>query len=251
MYRHVKGNVIQDCILHHLDDNPTNIVDVVAAELPVPRHRVNRHVRRLVNDGIIESMGLAGQPYYALKVFHNKEFRVFLSSNTPQVEQTWLNEIEPMLAELPENVLSIWRYGFNAILHNAEIHSDADSVLVCLKKTALTVEISLLDDGQGIFQHLCRALQLPDESCAVDHILEHWQSRAESETARKSISRAVCLFDQIVILSGQTYLSYKRSRQDPPNMAVRCQAERAGLNKGTLVSIKLFNDVKHGLSDYG
>lgn len=87
-------------------------------------------------------------------------------------DQVWRKDIAIHLANLPQNVLDIWHYGFTEMLNNAIDHSEGDYIRVRLNKTAINAEISIYDDGVGIFKKIQAKLDLIDERQAVLELAE-------------------------------------------------------------------------------
>ena len=71
------------------------------------------------------------------------------------------------MVDLPDNVKAIWAYGFSEMLNNAIDHSSGTGVFIQFERTAVNTEITICDDGEGIFKKIQRELQLNDERHAV------------------------------------------------------------------------------------
>ncbi len=79
----------------------------------------------------------------------------------------WRNDIRAMLGNIPENVIDIWHYGFTEMFNNAMDHSAGTKIGVEVKKTAVTTEMLIYDDGIGIFKKIQNTLHLLDERHAI------------------------------------------------------------------------------------
>ena len=97
--------------------------------------------------------------------------------NAPQIYQfdlngldedkIWRTELCPLLEESSPNVFSICQYGITEILNNAIDHSGGSSVTVKLLITPGEINISIADDGLGIFKKIQQAFNLDDERHAI------------------------------------------------------------------------------------
>lgn len=123
--------------------------------------------------------------------------------------EVWISEIKPVLQDLPENVVDIWRYGCTEMINNAVDHSESPGVLVTITRTASTVEITVHDRGVGIFRKIARALKLEDDRHAV---LELTKGKVTTDPARhtgEGIFFSSRAFDSFKILSGNVYFDHE------------------------------------------
>ena len=73
---------------------------------------------------------------------------------TLEEDALFWEKIMPFLAELPRNVQDIWYYAFTEIMNNAIDHSAGEQITFAIQKDALYTEISIADDGIGIFRNI-------------------------------------------------------------------------------------------------
>lgn len=89
-------------------------------------------------------------------------FRLSTVSQTWEAENTGILEedilycekILPFLEDLSNNVQDIWSYAFTEIMNNAIDHSGGDKIIFSLQKDPLYTEISIVDNGVGIFRNI-------------------------------------------------------------------------------------------------
>ncbi len=79
----------------------------------------------------------------------------------------WREFVLPRLGPLPDNVMDIWSYGFTEMLNNAIDHSQGRYVLVSMEKNPAFTQISVTDDGEGIFLRIQRLMGLHNERHAI------------------------------------------------------------------------------------
>jgi anti-sigma regulatory factor (Ser/Thr protein kinase) len=153
----------------------------------------------------------------------------------------WTNDIQPVLGEPPENVLDIWRYCFTEMLNNAIDHSGGTGVNVRILRTAIDTEMSISDDGVGIFKKIQDALGLLDERHAI---LELCKGKLTTDPAKHTgegiffTSRMVDSFD---ILSGGIFLTHTFGKEEDWIL------ERDRFKSGTTIFLKLSNHTSRTL----
>ncbi len=152
----------------------------------------------------------------------------------------WLENISPLVSDLPENVKEMWHYGVTEMVNNAIDHSEGTLLKLYFFRTALDVEIWINDDGEGIFHRIQRLANLYD---AREAILELAKGKFTTDPANHSgegiffTSRA---FDSFMILSRNLYFSHKAERDD-------WLIDDDQDTPGTRVILKLDNDCRRTL----
>jgi hypothetical protein len=87
-------------------------------------------------------------------------------------------------------------------MNNAIEHSAGKEVIVSVEKTAIATQMSIMDDGQGVFKKIQREFGLYNEH---DAVLELAKGKLTTDPARHSgegIFFTSRMFDQFTILSG-------------------------------------------------
>ena len=74
-------------------------------------------------------------------------------------DQIFYEKIEPLLQGNSRESLRIWGYTFMEIMNNAIEHSEGKQISCVVKRDYLYTEISILDDGIGIFQNVQKYLE--------------------------------------------------------------------------------------------
>ena len=136
---------------------------------------------------------------------------------------------------MPDNVLNIWHYGFTEMFNNAVDHSSGTAIYIQLKRTAVTIEMVLMDNGVGIFKKIQTALHLLDERHAILELAKGKLTTDPKHHTGEGIFFSSRMFDQFDILSGGVFFSHKFG--DTNDWIV----EREGFGSGTAVWMKLKN----------
>jgi len=136
---------------------------------------------------------------------------------------------------LPANVLQIWNYAFTEMFNNAIDHSGGTQIIVVVTKSAVDTEISIMDDGVGIFRKIQDALGLPDEKQAIFELQKGKLTTDSIHHSGQGIfftSRMVNGFD---ILSGGVYFSHELGKE------VDWMMDQDAVGTGTSVFLKVEN----------
>lgn len=163
---------------------------------------------------------------------------------TPSLtEDAAWRDIAPTLQTLPDNVRRIWQYGFTEMFNNVIDHSGARRAAVELTKTASTTEISISDDGVGIFRKIQQALGLLDERHAVLELVKGKFTTDPNRHSGEGIFFTSRAFDEFDILSGNVFLQHQFGADED-----WIGDNRRGV-QGTLVTMSLANESKRRLDE--
>ena len=230
-----RGEIIRQYILEHVSANPNNIALKTAQKFDITRQAVNKHLKRLVEQGSLSATGTSRNRRYYLqeKVSYLQTYE--LTQNL-QEDIVWTKDIAEHLSSLPKNVVDIWNYGFTEIFNNAIDHSDGNEILVKLTKGPHVSEIIIGDDGEGIFRKIKRELSLIDEHHAVLELSKGKLTTDPSNHSGQGIFFSSRLFDSFVILSGNIFFSHQYEKVEDWIM------ERDTPEKGTYVFMELSNN---------
>jgi DNA-binding transcriptional ArsR family regulator/anti-sigma regulatory factor (Ser/Thr protein kinase) len=180
----------------------------VADRFDISRQAVHEHLKALVQQGLLVAEGKIRTQSYKLATTASVEFRYSLSDGLAE-DEVWRRDIAPFLRGMPDNVLSIWNYAFTEMFNNAIDHSSGSTIFVTIAKSAIDTEMSVTDNGVGIFRKIQTAFDLPDEKQAI---FELSKGKLTTDVVNHSgqgiffTSRMVNAFD---ILSGGTYFSHE------------------------------------------
>lgn len=228
------GEPVRRFLVEHIATHPADIVRVTAEKFSCTRQAVHKHLQRLVAEGSVAVSGQTRSKRYGLAplVRWNKQYQVIGGLAEDAV---WRADVAPLLGKLPENLLSIWHYGFTEMFNNVIDHSGARWVTLSLTKTAAGTTVDVYDDGEGIFKKIQRALDLADERHAVLELAKGKFTTDPANHSGEGIFFASRMFDRFVIASGEVYFSHEFDAKEDWIL----QASSA--SGGTLVRMTLHN----------
>ena len=114
----------------------------------VSKSTVYNYLARMCEMGIIEKRGTS---YSIISKVHTFNYK---NDGSLGEDRIFTRDIDPLLSDLPKNVLSAWRYSFTEMMNNAIEHSDATEIFVSVSKNALKSTVIIADNGKGIFRNI-------------------------------------------------------------------------------------------------
>ena len=117
---------------------------------------VRRYIKELLEQGILEEniekrcgYQLAAQEYCFS----------YNTSDYLNEDKIYRSDIWPVIAKLSTNAKDIWMYAFTEMMNNAIEHAKAKNIRCRVIQDALYTEISIADDGIGIFKNIQNYLE--------------------------------------------------------------------------------------------
>lgn len=230
----VGGEPVRRFLVEHIEAHPSDVVRLAAEKFGCTRQAVHKHMQRLVAEGAVVVSGTTRSRRYELAPLSNWERTYELAEKIAE-DTVWRKDVAPLLGKLPENVLSIWQYGFTEMLNNVIDHSSASYVSVTVTKIAASTTIQIYDDGIGIFKKVQAAMDLVDERHAVLELAKGKFTTDPANHSGEGIFFSSRMFDEFDILSGEVYFSHEFDKKEDWIL------QRSGARSGTLVTMKLHN----------
>ncbi len=229
-----RGETIREYIINNVEAHANDIVVLTAKQFNISRQAVSAHIKRLIEQKSITAEGTTRNRVYKLhpQVEHTESFKL----KGLEEDRAWRENIRPMLDALPDNVMNIWDYGFTEMLNNAIDHSQGQYVFVTVRKTPVSSEITVTDDGLGIFTRIQKLLNLNDERHAVLELSKGKLTTDPDNHTGEGIFFSSRMFDEYAILSGGVYFSHEYNK--PEDWII----ERKTPKTGTTVFMKMSNN---------
>jgi len=205
----------------------------LASEFGVSRQVANGYIQSLLRDGLIDAAGSTRARAYRLRTLAAVE-RAYPREGL-QEDAVWREALAPLVADVPENVRDIWRYGVTEMVNNAIDHSGSREVRVGLRRNALFTEAWVADEGEGIFLKIQRALGLYDPREAILELAKGKLTTAPEHHSGEGIFFTSRMVDTFDIQSGR--LHFRHGPRGPDVLA-----EGAEDAPGTRVTMRLAND---------
>lgn len=229
----VRGEEIRRFILDNVEKHSTDVTKLTGDHFKITRQAANKHLSRLVSERALTETGNTRNRSYKLAslVEWHHYYRIL-----PELAEdvVWRDDIRPVLGQQPENVLDIWHYGFTEMFNNALDHSGGSDVIVRIRKTAVSTEMFLSDDGIGIFKKIQAEMGLLDERHAILELSKGKLTTDPKHHTGEGIFFTSRMFDSFDILSGGVYFSHTFGQSE--DWVLEAQGK-----EGTAVWMKLNN----------
>jgi len=126
----------------------------------VSRQTIHAHLSALVEMGYLVARGNTKARTYGLgeKRSHIQQFPL----ENLRESDVYYQDFSYIFKGLPAHIEDICHYGFTEMLNNAIDHSGGETVYITAQRDENFIEISILDDGEGIFNHIARVMNLSD-----------------------------------------------------------------------------------------
>jgi anti-sigma regulatory factor (Ser/Thr protein kinase) len=203
-----RGEEVRRYILEHVENHPTDINRLTAVHFGTTRQAVNKHLRRLVGEGALDETGNTRNREYKLCSLSEWRKLYYISADLAE-DVIWRTDIAPVLGQMSDNVKDIWHYGFTEMFNNAIDHSEGKTIFVWIAKTAATTEMTVMDDGVGIFKKIQSAMNLLDERHAVLELAKGKLTTDPANHTGEGIFFSSRMFDKFSILAGGVHFTHK------------------------------------------
>jgi anti-sigma regulatory factor (Ser/Thr protein kinase) len=227
-----RTQAIRDFILDELSRSSRSPTTAVREKFDITRQAAHKHLRALIEDGLIDEHGSTRGKTYTLAQIDSKSWAFELKAELEE-HVVWRDYVRPALpADLKENVLAMAEYGVTEMVNNAIDHSRGKLLRLLVQRTARVVIFLISDDGIGIFRKLQEELKLGDEREAI---LELTKGKLTTDQARHSgqgifFTSRMC--DMFTLMSDHTALV----TIEGADWALERDDAR---HKGTIVSMKI------------
>ena len=233
---------IRHFILSHVQEHPSDIVKFTADHFGMSKQGINKHMRALVAQADIIAKGNTSARTYRLG---KGRIADMIFEITPDLEEhvIWYQKIKPLLDDLPDNILELWGYSFQEILNNAIDHSEGSEIEIeALQKEGYT-EITILDNGIGIFKKLCKVYNFDDEKHAALELSKGKLTTDPESHTGQGIFFSSRMVDKFIIHSGHATLFHLKDRAF--DFVLVSGEEEI---KGTIVVMRLENNTARTVS---
>jgi anti-sigma regulatory factor (Ser/Thr protein kinase) len=239
MAEHERSKEIRQFILHEVEGNSEDIVTGIAKKFQITKRAANMQLSRLVSEGILEAAGNKRNRSYSLKILTqwSKGYPISPDVRDGLTEDNVWDEVRPILGDLPENLIDIWSGAVTEMFNNVLSHSEGGGASVEIKRTAINTEISVYDNGVGIFKKIQTAKNLSDPRHAILELSKGKLTTDPEHHSGQGIFFTSRMFDWFDILSQGLYFTHESEGLD-------VLTQRDKTSSGTAIWMKIANDSK-------
>lgn len=204
---------IGEYILKNVKEHPRDINRITAIHFGMSRQNIALHTSSLIDNGLLEATGNTKAREYKLKSFIN---RVLGIPVTPDLEEhiVWREDILPRMLGIADNVVHICQYGFEEMLNNVRVHSDADEVIIKIERNAIKVKFIVSDNGVGIFKKIQSNFNYDDPRHALLELAKGKLTTSPEGHTGEGVFFTSRMFNEFEILSGTLYYGRVNTEDD-------------------------------------
>ncbi|NQT96980.1 MAG: DUF4325 domain-containing protein [Candidatus Marinimicrobia bacterium] len=189
-------------------------------ELGISRQALNKHIKELIENGLIYKIGVTRGVLYKKSTGKLKQRSRQLRRNyelTGLAEDRVYQEFDNLLGlrqMLTANVYSIFQYTFTEMLNNAIDHSISSRCSVEVGFDDYQVSFTIRDYGIGVFYSIYSNFDLKDESEAVGEILKGRSTTMAEKHSGEGIFFTSKVGDFVQFRSHSTLLKFDNGNQE-------------------------------------
>lgn len=154
-FKEEKRESIKRYLLEKISADDSAFIQKTMENFSISITTVKRYLTECLNDKILKkSDTITGYELISEQFGREYEQKDFLTE-----DRIYFEDIRPHLLHVTKDTLNIWDYVFMEMMNNAIEHSKGTRISVEFKKNYLFTEISIADDGIGIFRNICEYLE--------------------------------------------------------------------------------------------
>ncbi len=250
-----KGERIRNFLIQSIIEERQDLVNLTADRFKISRQGVHQHIEKLRDQGAVIVQGTHRKPRYSLLPISETKKLVRLTPGLAEHE-VWDDFVKPMVSMLPANVSYIWNHAFTEMFNNAIDHSGGGYAHLTIKRTALSTEVWITDDGIGIFKKIRQVFDLEDERHAIFELSKGKLTTDPKNHSGEGIFFTSRMLDLFTILSGELYFSHNQAHKDDwlldDGSAGHGTTVRMALNNhSSRTTKKIFDQYSGDDGDYG
>ena len=146
-----KRTAIIKYMLDKIRDGDRDFVKKTGENFGISETSVRRYIKECQEKGVLlKDTGTA----FGWKLSTQSGQWEFENDGYLEEDNVFRDKIAPFLKEVSPEATDIWYYAFAEIMNNAIEHSRGDRIRVSVQKDCLYTEISIVDNGVGIFRNI-------------------------------------------------------------------------------------------------
>ena len=199
-----KTAIIRDFILNTLIDEADSVIPITRKAFGVTRQTVSRHLKALVESGDVLTRGATKSRTYVLAPKLSEIIDIEITPETEE-DRIWTKQVRPYIEDVNKNIMEICHYGFTEMLNNVIDHSGSETARIYIFRTAVSVHISIVDKGVGIFEKIQKDFDLDDQRQALLELSKGKLTSDSDNHSGEGIFFTSRMFDKFIIRSGVMY----------------------------------------------
>lgn len=235
-----RSRLIRNYLLNAVKADNQQMVHDSPEIFKVSRQTIHSHLSALVDMGFLVADGKTRARTYALgsKRYHIQRYQL----DNLRESDVYYQDFSFIFKNLPDNIEDISHYGFTEMLNNAIDHSGGEYVDVSTEMNENFIEIYISDNGEGIFNHIARVMDLSDPRESILELSKGKLTTDPDNHTGQGIFFTSRTFDSFFIMAGDLVFSHHDGAKDYLHHIERN-------NDGTSVFMRINMDSPRILSD--
>ncbi|MES9855612.1 MAG: DUF4325 domain-containing protein [Sedimenticola sp.] len=236
-----RSRLIRKYLLNAVKADNQQIVHDGQEIFKVSRQTIHAHLSALVDMGYLAAQGNTKARTYGLGA-RRSLFQKYALKNLHESD-VYYKDFNYVFKELPNEIEDICHYGFTEMLNNAIDHSGGDFVCVSASRNENYIEIFISDNGEGIFNHIARMMELSDPRESILELSKGKLTTDPENHTGQGIFFTSRAFDSFFIHCGDLVFSHDEGTAD---YLLHNEREREGTSvfmKIALNSLRTLGDV--------
>lgn len=184
-----------------------NIANRVAENFRLTRQTANHHIRKMVENHLIEGEGQTKSRTY--KPVYTTILDTTFAETDNVEHKVWVDHVEKEITHLPENLRFILSYAFTEMLNNAFDHSNATEIRATVMRSISDILITVKDNGVGIFRKIQSAYSLDHPRESILEISKGKLTTDPDNHSGEGIFFTSRVMDRFAIQSGELSFFHK------------------------------------------
>ena len=201
-----RAEIIRRFLLNSIKAGNAHLLHDAMETFQLTRQAIHNHLTVLVKMGYLVAEGNTRGRTYSIGPTrsHKGEFPL----KGLRESDVYYRDFGFMFSGLPPELENICHYGFTEMLNNAIDHSGGTIAVIEVDRTAESIEINIADDGEGIFNHIARILNLSDPRESLLELSKGKLTTDPDNHTGQGIFFTSRAFDHFVIISGDLIFSH-------------------------------------------
>ena len=234
-----RSQVIRRFLLNGVKSSSPHLIQDAMEAFDISRQSVHAHLKDLIRLGYLTPEGNTKGRTYKLGI--NRHHSGIFQLSGLQESDVYYRDFSSVFTDLPQEVEKICHYGFTEMLNNANDHTGGTQVAITVERDQQKISIEIVDDGEGIFNHIARLLNLFDPRESILELSKGKLTTDPDNHTGQGIFFTSRVFDNFLILSGDLVFTHDDNFDDD----FLLHSERD--HKGTTVSMRLFLNTQRSL----
>lgn len=246
-----KREAIKKYMLDKIRNDDGDFIQKVVENFEISATSVKRYIKACVDQNVIYENKETVCGYKMTAYVEKWDLK---NDGTLEEDAFYLEKIEPLLQDISKDAKDIWYYVFTEIMNNAIEHSGGSKVWCTIQKDALYTEISVIDNGVGIFDNIRTYAEKKmkvkmDAMQAMTELYKGKLTTCPSNHSGEGIFFTSKMLSSLAIWSDNTIYSYRCDDKDQfvQSHLISYYTKIHGI--GTMAVMKLENDVKRSMKE--